>query len=79
MLSSYSKKLNSRQVSDALVVEQIALFAEHTTFVWDCFKSIKAWKIVDLGFVKHEHSILELVECFEIKEEKLLHHINDKL
>ena len=63
---------------DALVVEEIALFVEHTAFVRDCFKSIKAWKIVDFGFVKHEHDIHELVEHLESKEENILNYIHDK-
>ena len=57
-------------MSNALVAEKIALFAKHTSFLCDCFKRIKAWKIIVLGFVKHEHSIPELVECPESKEEK---------
>ena len=64
-MPSYSRKPNRSRVLDAL-------FAEHTSFLCDCFKSIKEWKTVDLGFVKHEYSILELVEHPESKQEKLL-------
>ena len=78
MLSSYRKKCNSSRVLNALVVKQNALFAENTSFVCDCFKSIKKWKTIDLGFVKHEYSILELVEHPESKEEKLSHHLHEK-
>ena len=55
---------------DALAAEQTALFSEHTAFACDCFKSIKAWKTIVLGFVKHEHGIPNLVEHPERKEEK---------
>ena len=61
-------------MSDALVIEQIALFFKHTSFLCECIKSIKAWKTIDLGFVNHEHDIPELVKFFESKEEKLLIH-----
>ena len=58
-------------MSYALVAKKIALFAKHTTFLCDCFKSIKTWKTIVFGFVKHEHSIPELVEHPESKEEKI--------
>ena len=64
---------------DGLVPEKNTLFFEHTAFVCDCFKSIKAWKTVVLEFVKHKHDILELIECRKRKEEKLLQYIHDKL
>ena len=78
MLSSYNIKLNSSQVSDALVTKQITLFVEHIAFLWDCFKSIKSWKTIDLRFLKHEHNIPKLVEHPKSKEEKLLNYIYDK-
>lgn len=54
---------------DVLVVEKTTFFVKHTTFACDCFKSIKAWKIIVLGFLKHEHNILELVQCPKSMEE----------
>ena len=72
MLPSYSRKLNGSRVSNALVAEQIALFAKHIAILCDFFKSIKAWKTIDLVFVKHEHGILEFIKCPISKEEKPL-------
>ena len=63
---------------DALVVEKISLFSKYNAFVCDCFKSIKAWKIVDLGFLNHKHGIHKLLKHLESKEEKLLHYIHKK-
>ena len=62
----------------SLVAKKISLFAKHVAFLWDCFKNIKAWKTIDLWFVKHEHDILELVGCFKRKEENILHYMHDK-
>ena len=62
---------------DDLVFEKTTLFVEHTTFLCDCFKSIKAWKIVILGFVKKGHGILELIKCLKRKKEKILHHMHE--
>ena len=64
MFPSNNRKLNSYQVPNALVSEQ-------TTFCMWLFQSIKAWKTVVLGFVKHEHDIPDVVECPKSKEEKL--------
>ena len=63
---------------DVLVVEKTTLFAEHATFWCDCFKSMKAWKTMVLGFLKHEHDIPKLLECPKSKEEKTLDHIYEK-
>ena len=63
---------------DALVAKKIALFVEHNAFVCDFFKSIKAWKTIDSGLLKHGHGILELIECPESKEENILHYIHNK-
>ena len=76
MLLIYCIKLNSSQVPNVLAVEQTNLFVKHTIFLCDCFKSIKSWKTIVLGFVKNEHSIIELVKFPKSKEEKLLDHIH---